>query len=62
MLKINILTLFLFVLFSCANDRSKQLTTSIVASNLTADKNSEKIACLRLRLIKIILILVKLTK
>ena len=44
MLKINILTLFLFVLFSCANDRSKQLTTSMVASNLTADKNSEKIS------------------
>ena len=44
MLKINILILFLFVLFSCSNDRSKQLTTSIVASNLTADKNSEKIS------------------
>ena len=44
MLNINILILFLLVLFSCTNDSSKQLTTSIVVSNLTADKNSEKIS------------------
>ena len=44
MLKINILILFLLLLFSCANDRSKELTTSIVPSNLTADKNSVKIS------------------
>ena len=42
--------------FSCSNDRSKQLTTSIVASNLTADKNSEKISMPEIELIKIILI------
>ena len=44
MLKINIIILLFLFVFSCTNNRSKQLTTSIVTSNLTADKNPEKIS------------------